>query len=51
MNLKREVYDKCILSVTMYGMETTQLARQIADCLRIAERAIERAILEISLRE
>lgn len=44
MNLKREVYDKFILPVTTYRLETTTLTSQSADRLRVAYNAMKRAI-------
>jgi len=50
MNMKRKVYDKCILSVRTCRLETTTLIRQSADRLRVAYRSMERAKFEFSFR-
>lgn len=51
INLKHKVYDSCILPITTYGMETMTITRSSANRLRICQRAIERAMLGISLRD
>ncbi|KAM0735271.1 LINE-1 retrotransposable element ORF2 protein [Formica fusca] len=50
-NLKRKVNDTCILPVTTYGLETATLTVSSANRLRVCQRAIERAMLGISLRD
>ena len=51
MNLKRKVYESYILPVATYGLETTTLTERSVNRLRTTQRAMERAMLEISLRE
>lgn len=51
INLKRTVYNTCVLPVSTYGLETTTLTRSTANKLRICQRAMERAMLGISLRD
>ena len=51
INLKRKVYNECILPVTTYGLETTAINRANAEKLRVHQRAIERRMLGISLRD
>lgn len=51
MHLKRKTYDSCILPVATYGLETMAITRKTAEELRVAQRAMERAMLGISLRE
>ena len=50
-NLKRKLHDTCILPVTTYGLETATLTVSSANRLRVCQRAIERAMLGISLRD
>lgn len=51
INLKRKVYDACILPVSTYGLETTTLTQKSAERLRTTQRAMERSMLGISLRD
>lgn len=51
INLKRKVYEACILPVTTYGLETMTLTERSAERLRTTQRAMERAMLGISLRD
>jgi Reverse transcriptase (RNA-dependent DNA polymerase) len=51
INLKRKVYNSCILPVTTYGMETMTLTVKTANRFRVTQRAIERAMLNISLKD
>lgn len=51
INLKRKVFDSCILPVATYGMETATLTVKSSNKLRVAQRAMERAMLNISLRD
>lgn len=50
INLKRKVYETCILPVQTYGLETMTITQKSAKLLRVAQRAMERAMLGISLR-
>lgn len=50
-HLKTRVFDQCVLPVFTYGMETATLTQKSAEKLRVAQRAMERAMLGISLRE
>lgn len=45
INLKRKVFESCVLPVTTYGLETTELTQNSANRLRVCQRAIERAML------
>lgn len=45
LKLKRDLYNHCILPVTIYGVETWVLTKDIIKKLRINQRAIERKIL------
>lgn len=51
INLKRKVYDTCILPVSTYGLETVALTQINAKKLRIMQRGMERSMLGISLRD
>lgn len=51
INLKRKVFDSCVLPVTLYGLETATLTQKSAHRIRICQRAMERAMLGISLRD
>lgn len=51
VNLKRKVYDTCILPVATYGLETVTLTMNSANRLRVCQRAMERAMLGVSLRD
>lgn len=51
INLKRKVFNTCILPVMSYSMETTCLTVKSANKLRVTQRAIERIMLGISLRD
>jgi hypothetical protein len=51
INLKKKVYDACILPVATYGLETVTLSKLSAERLRVTQRAMERAMLGVSLRD
>lgn len=51
INLKRKVYDTCILPVCTYGVETMSLTKKSAKKLETTQRAMERSMLGISLRD
>lgn len=51
MSLKRKVYDQCVLPVMTYGAETLTLTKKAICKIRVAQRAMERAMLGISLRD
>lgn len=51
INFERKVYDMCILPVATYGLETVILTVNSANRLRICQRAMERTMLKISLRD
>lgn len=50
MCLKRKVYDQCVLSILTYGAETLSLTKQTANKIRVAQRSMQRIILNLSLR-
>lgn len=49
INLKRKVYESCVLPT--YGLETVAFTQRIVNRLNICQRAMEKAMLEISLRD
>ncbi|KAI8426769.1 hypothetical protein MSG28_014457 [Choristoneura fumiferana] len=49
--LKTRVFDQCVLPVTTYGAETWSLAVGLLERLRVTQRAMERAMLGVSLRD
>lgn len=51
MSLKRRVYDQCVLPVMTYGCETWTLTVEAMEKLKVAQRAMERAMLGVSLRD
>lgn len=50
-SLKKKVYEQCVLPVITYGMETVTLTQKSANKLQTNQRAMERAMLGISLRD
>lgn len=51
ISLKRKVYEACILPGSTYGLETATLTERSVKRLRTTQRAIERRMLGISLRD
>jgi len=51
INLKRKVFNACILPVATYGLETKALTKKYTNNLRIMQRAMERVMLGVSLRD
>lgn len=49
--LKRKAYDSCILPVITYGLESMSLTRRTAEQLRVTQRAMERIMLGVTLRD
>ena len=50
-SLKRKVFDSCVLPVLTYGAETLTLTRASENKLRVTQRAMERSMLGITLRD
>ena len=50
-SLKRKVFDTCVLPVLTYGAETLTLTKASENKLRVAQRAMERSMLGITLRD
>jgi len=51
LNLKTKLYNECILPVTTYGAETWVLNQQTLNKLQVHQRAMERRLLGISLKD
>lgn len=51
MCLKRKVFDQCVLPVLTYGAETLTLTRKVINKIQVAQRAMERSMLNLSLRD
>ena len=49
--LKSKVFDQCVLPVMTYGTETWSFTMGLISKLKIAQRAMERAMLGVSLRD
>ena len=49
--LKTKVYDQCVLPVMTYGSETWSLTMGLIRRLKVTQRAMERAMLGVSLRD
>lgn len=51
MCLKRKVYNQCILPVLTYGAETLTFTKKTIHKIGVAQRAMERSMLGISLKD
>ena len=51
ISLKRKVYDQCILPTVTYGCQTWSLTREILNKLEVSQRAMERKMLNIKLKD
>jgi hypothetical protein len=51
ISLKTKVYDTCILPVTTYGLETMSLTAKSQQKLKCVQRAMERQMLGVSIRD
>lgn len=49
--LKRKVYEQCVLPVITYGAETLILTKKSAENLRVAQRAMDRAMFVITRKD
>ena len=49
--LKRKTFNQCVLPVLTYGAETLTLTKRTVHKIRVAQRAMERVMLGISLRD
>ena len=48
---KAQIFDQCILPVLTYGAETWVMTREILHKLQVAQRAIERKMVGVTLRD
>ncbi|KAL3287523.1 hypothetical protein HHI36_001992 [Cryptolaemus montrouzieri] len=51
INFKRKTFETCIMPVLTYGLETMTLTRAYANKLQVTQRAMERSMLGVSLRD
>ncbi|GFR84769.1 endonuclease-reverse transcriptase [Elysia marginata] len=51
LSLKKQVYDQCILPTMTYGCQTWSLTKIIGNKLKVAQRAMERKILGIKIKD
>lgn len=49
--LKRKVFNQCVLPVLTYGAETLTLTKKIVKKIKVAQRAMERSMLGLTLRD
>ena len=51
ISLKKQVMDQCILPTMTYGCQTCSLNKQMTNKLRTAQRAMERKMLDLKLKD
>ena len=51
ISLKKQVMDQCILPAMTYGCQTWSLNKQMTNKLRTAQRAMERKMLDLKLKD
>ena len=51
MNLKKQVFDQCILPTMTYGCQTWIITKEYMKKIRTAQRAMERKMLNIQLKD
>lgn len=51
INLKTNVIDTCLLLVATYGLETMAMTKKTANHLSVMQKAMERAMLTIILKD
>ena len=51
LHLKKKIFEVCILPVLTYGLETMSLTKRSAQRLQVTQRAMERSMLGVSLRD
>ncbi|GFR96573.1 endonuclease-reverse transcriptase [Elysia marginata] len=51
LSLKKQVYDQCILPTMTYGCQTWSLTKIIGNKFKVAQRAMERKILGIKIKD
>lgn len=48
INLKRKVFNSCVIPVAIYGLETVTFTKKSANRIQVCQRAMERAMLGIT---
>jgi hypothetical protein len=51
MSLRQRIFDQCVLTTMTYGAETWSTTKEMEQKLRTAQRAMERKMLHLSLRD
>ncbi|GFS22254.1 endonuclease-reverse transcriptase [Elysia marginata] len=51
LSLKKQVYGQCILPTMTYGCQTWSLTKIVGNKLKVAQRATERKILGIKIKD
>ena len=51
ISLKKQVMDQCVLPIMTYGCQTWSLNKQMTNKLRTAQRAMEKKMLDLKLRD
>ena len=51
MSLKRQVFDQCVLPSMTYGCQTWSLTKAMGQKLKTAQRAMERTILKLKIKD
>ena len=51
MSLRRRMYDQCVIPTMAYGAETWTTTKQLEQKLTTAQRAMERRMLNITIRD
>ena len=49
--VKRQVFDKCVLQSMTYGCQTWSLSKAMGQKLRTAQRAMERKMLNLKIKD
>ena len=51
MSLRRQVFDQCVLPSMTYGCQTWSLTKAMGKKLRTAQRAMERKMLKLKIKD
>ena len=51
MSLRRQVFDQCVLPSMTYGCQTWSLSKAMGQKLRTAQRAMERKMLNLKIKD
>ena len=49
--VKRQVFDQCVLASMTYGCQTWSLSKAMGQKLRTAQRAMERKMLNLKIKD